>query len=169
MKKTTTLITLLIIALGLFSGCGQEIANPTEDGTARYISYNIPTGDNMQMTWASLNYSEQTYSYSVFFKGNILLRNLAYEKAVFIRYSVDGWKTWKDCPATYSFSQGDLETWKFQTGNFVFPRSNPGQSLTEVVNINFDFAVCYKVNGNIYWDNNNNKNYHLDQNNRYIQ
>ncbi len=169
MKKTTIMITLLIIALGLFSGCGQDIAAPTTDkDTARYSSYYIPSGDNLLLTWASMNYNEYTYSYDVFFQGNILLKNLAYEKVVFIRYTTDGWKTWKDIPAKYAFSQGDLETWKFQTENFNFPRTGPQQSLTEVVNINFDFAVCYKVNGNSYWDSNNNKNYHMDQNIRYL-
>ena len=72
--------------------------------------------------------------------------NRGFEKNVYARVTEDGWHTFKDVQAYYMSSNVDSNTDNFK---FVFQLS--GQEA--------EFSLCYEVNGEIFWDNNREKNY----------
>lgn len=78
---------------------------------------------------------------------HIKVKNIQYHKNVVIYYSLDGGE-WTELPASYKgpLSFG-FEEWIINTD---FARS--GSAI--------DFAIKYQVGGQIYWDNNEYKNYH---------
>ena len=85
--------------------------------------------------------------------GTIVLKNLAYQKLVKVRYSTDNWASWKEADAVYSAgittpngSATGLERWSFS--------EEIPSSATQV-----KFAVSYTVNGVTYWDNNFGRDY----------
>lgn len=83
------------------------------------------------------------------FKVNAVLQNYAYQKNVFVRYTTDGWKTCKDQALNYSASNNDgTETWT--TALNVADNA----SYTD-----FQYAICYQVNGQEFWANNFGANY----------
>lgn len=85
--------------------------------------------------------------------GTIKVRNLGFEKDVRIRHSSDNWNTYIDSMAMYVAGSCDGPTDRFSFG-LSGPRSmTPGNILS--------FAIYYKVNGKIYWDNNGGQNYAL--------
>ena len=87
------------------------------------------------------------------FEGSMIVRNLSYDKEVFVRYTADNWKTYNDIPAIYSNKfDNDTEKWNFMvhttSSGTPFPYGSHGE-----------FAICYKANGIEYWDNNFGENY----------
>lgn len=74
---------------------------------------------------------------------NAVLQNYAYHKNVFVRYTTDGWNSYKDQALGYSKTNADgTETWttKLNLGN-----------ITNYSN--FQYAICYQVNGTEFWAN----------------
>jgi hypothetical protein len=82
--------------------------------------------------------------------GEILVRNLSYNKHVGIRYSVDG-NAWHDIPASFRQSIGSVEVWSFELN-----LSPTGFGPVE-------FAVYYNNmnTGEWWWDNNFGQNYDM--------
>lgn len=80
--------------------------------------------------------------------GIILVRNLEANKIVFARYTTDKWKTNDEINAVYipNSSNGD-------TDRFTFSLSL-AKTLSEL-----EFAVCYRTSFQEFWDNNEGKNY----------
>jgi hypothetical protein len=91
------------------------------------------------------------------FVGSVIVKNLAYEKQVKIRYSTDDWATYQEANAVYNSavdrSNGDLEAWTF---------SIPVGSAQVV-----KYISSYTVNGITYWDNNLEGNASYYEANRY--
>ncbi len=82
------------------------------------------------------------------FKINAVLQNYSYNKNVVVRYTTDSWKTVKEQSMSYSKTNANgSETW------------TTALNLTGVNYDNFQYAICYKANGNEYWANNFNNNY----------
>ena len=82
-------------------------------------------------------------------KGVIQVTNMAYEKYVTVRWSVDGWKTWTDTDATFHSSLSkDTDLFEFII---------PSQTKT-------DFVVRYQAAGQEVWDNNSGWNYQFSPN-----
>ena len=82
--------------------------------------------------------------------GEIILKNLAYNKTVNVVYSTDNWKTTKTLGAYYGHTFNlteNSEIWYFHT---VIPGTQ------------MKFAISYTVNGATYWDNNNGADYTLN-------
>jgi hypothetical protein len=81
--------------------------------------------------------------------GEVEVKNLAFAKEVWVWYStgVGGWQSKK---ATFDAAIGNnKETWDFSISlGYIYPT-------------NIQMAIQYKVNGAVYWDNNNNQNYRL--------
>ena len=78
----------------------------------------------------------------------VTLQNYAYNKNVFIRYTNDNWNTYTDAPMSYNKTNADgTENW---TGEV---------SVTASDYSDFEYCVCYQVNGNEYWANNFGENY----------
>jgi hypothetical protein len=79
--------------------------------------------------------------------GEIILKNLAYEKNVRVIYTTDNWQTVREAYAYYKEPMTDnLEKWAF-----TLPDT---KSCNEV-----QFCLAYTVNGVTYWDNNFTLNY----------
>ncbi len=81
------------------------------------------------------------YDYSNF-KINAVVKNFAYNKNVVVRYTTDGWKTYKEQNLSYNKTNTDgSETWTTSI------------NVKDVVSDDFEYAIRYEVNGNTYWAN----------------
>ena len=92
------------------------------------------------------------------YKITALLKDFAYEKDVKIRYTFDGWNTYKE-EGMYYCSQGydmeQLRSDRLQIWDKYF-------SIEDDKKENFEFVLYYGVNGYNYWDNNDEKNYKIE-------
>ncbi|CAH8554937.1 unnamed protein product [Schistosoma bovis] len=102
-------------------------------------------------------------------KGTIKIKNICYDKLVYIRLTKDNWKTFIDYPAVYS-SQLSSSTWsntkRYDTFIFNILIESNQQSFNP--NDKIEFAICFIAFNNHndkteYWDNNNNENYIIEQ------
>ena len=92
------------------------------------------------------------------YKITALLKDFAYEKDVKIKYTFDGWNTYKEegmyyCSSGYDTEQLNedrLQVWdKYLSIEFNEKKK-------------FEFVLYYGVNGYDYWDNNDEKNYKIE-------
>lgn len=81
--------------------------------------------------------------------GSIQVSNLAYQKEVFVRLTRDGWRTYYDIAAQH---QQTMNSGK--TDRFVFASCVAENDVVQ-------FAICYGVNGAMFWDNNRGSNYYF--------
>ncbi len=79
--------------------------------------------------------------------GTIKVCNLAYDKQVLVRYSQNGWITSSNSEARYKSSSGESDQFQFQI------------PFNISVSHYLEFAVCYRVSGGEFWDNNEGRNY----------
>lgn len=92
---------------------------------------------------AAPSYNSNTFLVSA------VLQNYAYNKNVFVRYTTDNWRTYKDQALNYSNTYDDgTECWKTVISDYY-----------GAFNDNFQYALCYQVNGQEYWANNFGANY----------
>uniref|UniRef100_A0A669QTY5 Protein phosphatase 1 regulatory subunit 3E n=1 Tax=Phasianus colchicus TaxID=9054 RepID=A0A669QTY5_PHACC len=88
-------------------------------------------------------------------RGAVRVLNLAYEKAVSVRYTLDRWASCSEVPAAYQpAGPADGLTDRFA---FHLPLG-PAAAGSEAA---LEFAVRYRVAGAEYWDNNGGSNYRL--------
>lgn len=85
--------------------------------------------------------------------GTVKVKNLAYGKKVTIRYTVDGWSTYRDVVAQYHEASHTSST-----DTFDFEVALP---TTLIKDCKLEFAISYKVLGVEFWDNNNGDNYRV--------
>ncbi|KAK2142808.1 hypothetical protein LSH36_912g01030 [Paralvinella palmiformis] len=87
--------------------------------------------------------------------GTIKVKNIAFEKKVAIRYTTNGWKSFRDVNATYvpTSNKGSLPYDTFSFELEVSPKQDTASKL--------EFAVLYSVHDNEYWDNNSGQNYEV--------
>ena len=83
--------------------------------------------------------------------GIVSVENLAYEKEVKVRYTLNNWGSFQDIWADYVPLSRDGETDKF-CFRLVLP-------FDLQVGRQIEFAICYRVSGQEFWDNNSGKNY----------
>jgi len=101
---------------------------------------------------SSSNYAPFVSSDNVF-SGPVMVKNLAYQKEVRVRYTTDNWESFTEIPANYeSTISNGLEEWTFNT-------TLPADWST------LEYAVSYRVNGLTYWDNNFGSNYVINNSN----
>uniref|UniRef100_A0A3Q2WXY7 CBM21 domain-containing protein n=1 Tax=Haplochromis burtoni TaxID=8153 RepID=A0A3Q2WXY7_HAPBU len=83
--------------------------------------------------------------------GFVRVLNLAFEKSVSLRYSLNNWITFMDSLASYvpNSSDGDTDKFCFKIVMPTYPDN--GGTL--------QFAIKYCVGGQEFWDNNNGNNY----------
>eukprot|EP00794_Sanderia_malayensis_P003461 gene3461-3957_t len=86
--------------------------------------------------------------------GMVAVKNIAYCKEVYINYSFNDWKTKKSIQGAF-YKQNQPK----QVDYFVFVVSDKAACFDG--NWNLKFAICYKVAGREYWDNNYGKNYEV--------
>ncbi|KAJ2746392.1 hypothetical protein GGI20_001388 [Coemansia sp. BCRC 34301] len=87
--------------------------------------------------------------------GSIKVHNLAYEKEVAVRLTMDGWKTFEDVPATYLRSVIGTDGSRPGVDRFAFAIPCPPILAPTTISM----CVSYKVNGQMHWDNNRGSNY----------
>jgi hypothetical protein len=123
-------------------------------------------GNNFNVTLSGGNLNYISFTQKTTFSGSIDVKNLAYNKRVFVVYSFDKWHSQQTVEAhfgdTYSLGYGGaisapnchgVEPWYFTV---EVERSD----IKEV-----DFAVGFEIiNGNTFWDNNFGRNFHLKLN-----
>lgn len=86
--------------------------------------------------------------------GTIKVRNIGFEKAVQVRATFDSWLTYTDIDGTFMnnvYGCQDSDTFAFV---LELPTYIPPQNQVE-------FCICFKAQGQTYWDNNDGKNYIL--------
>jgi Carbohydrate/starch-binding module (family 21) len=90
--------------------------------------------------------------------GAIAVQNLAFQKLVVARFTLDYWKTTSEVAADYNH---DVR----QRQNDGCDRFNFSIKLVDLANLEnktMFFCTRYNVNGQDYWDNNNGMNYQVD-------
>ncbi|GAB1604902.1 protein phosphatase 1 regulatory subunit 3B-like [Argonauta hians] len=83
--------------------------------------------------------------------GTIKVKNIAFEKHVYIKYTFDSWETSEEIDAAYLNTEGCSV---FDT--FTFEINVPTDFD---INKRIIFAVAYKAKGKEFWDNNDSKDY----------
>ncbi len=91
--------------------------------------------------------------------GNIVVKNLCFEKRVEVRYTWDEWTT-QDCAITKyeclsEVKNADLFTFQISATDTT-TSSSTSSSYFELI-----FAICYTAKGCSYWDSNAGKNYRV--------
>lgn len=84
-------------------------------------------------------------------RGFVRVLNVTYRKEVTVRYTTDDWKTVRNERANYLSTSRNGTT---DTFFFRIPLSSVWQDRSKM-----EFAICYSVEGNDFWDNNFFKNY----------
>ena len=86
--------------------------------------------------------------FSIF--GTVAVKNLDYEKNVYLRYTINNWKSCQNAQGVYvtGSSTGRSDTFSFEI---------PMTDVTEECNV--EFCVCFETKSGSFWDNNNNQNY----------
>jgi len=91
--------------------------------------------------------------------GNVAVANLAFHKLVVARFTLDYWKTTSEVVAEYN---NDVRKKQTHDG---YDRFNFNIKLTDQANLESKtllLCVRYNVNGQEFWDNNNDMNYQVD-------
>lgn len=84
--------------------------------------------------------------------GTIKVKNISFNKTVFVRCTFDGWESHRDFEATYYNSSNSC----FDT--FSFQIEIPSDTKQEK---SIQFAVCFKADDTEHWDSNDGKNYEV--------
>ncbi|XP_018645403.1 protein phosphatase 1 binding protein, putative [Schistosoma mansoni] len=113
------------------------------------------------------------YTSSIKLKGTIKIKNICYEKLVFLRLTKNNWKTFNDYQAVYNSQLSLYNTWsnikRYDT--FIFNIHIESDQKYFDPNDKIEFAICFTAlnhdhnhNNKIeYWDNNNHENYIIEQ------
>ncbi|GFO37982.1 protein phosphatase 1 regulatory subunit [Plakobranchus ocellatus] len=87
-------------------------------------------------------------------EGTIKVKNVTFEKNVFVRISLDEWESFEDVTGTYLPGPGLSYSDPYDTFTFTIDIP-PSFDVTKKV----QFAVCFEENGKEHWDNNSGNNY----------
>ncbi|KAH7329568.1 putative phosphatase regulatory subunit-domain-containing protein [Stachybotrys elegans] len=97
--------------------------------------------------------------------GSVAVANLAFQKSVLCRFTLDYWKTTSEVAAEYSHEIRPKET-PVSYDRFTF-----SIKLSDMANLETKtlfFCIRYAVNGQEYWDNNNHANFQVDFRKKYL-
>ncbi|KAK2824674.1 hypothetical protein Q5P01_021849 [Channa striata] len=86
--------------------------------------------------------------------GTIKVRNIGFEKSVQVRATYDSWASFTDTECTFMNNVYGCQ----DTDTFAFVVELPAHILPHN---RVEFCICFKVQGQTFWDNNNSKNYVL--------
>jgi hypothetical protein len=93
--------------------------------------------------------------------GFVAVQNIAYEKWVTVRFTIDDWKLSKDIPSSYvpssQAAHRNYDLFRFEI--------SPGEAQllpNTTTPIRMQFCICYVVAGKECWDNNGGENYTLN-------
>ena len=107
-----------------------------------YIYSNVSPDSPIKMLYSNVTYEENL---GAVLEGTIRVYDLAFEKHVTVRYSTDGWETFDEQEAEWAENQD----WVFRIEGFGL------ESLPDTL----EYAIRYDVDGQEFWDNNNDQNF----------
>ncbi|KAM9365886.1 protein phosphatase 1 regulatory subunit 3C-B-like [Pholidichthys leucotaenia] len=86
--------------------------------------------------------------------GTVKVRNVGFEKSVQVRVTFDSWASFTDVPCTFMnnvYGCQDNDTFSFvvELPSYIPPKNQ------------VEFCICFQVQGQTFWDNNEGKNYIL--------
>lgn len=87
--------------------------------------------------------------------GTVKVKNLSFEKEVFVRSTADDWTTQEDTYCTHISNNNSAASGAVKViyDTFSFKLTLPPKSR------NIDFCVCYRYDGKEFWDSNGGTNY----------
>ena len=91
--------------------------------------------------------------------GSVAVANIAFQKNVICRFTLDYWKTTSEVTAEYSHEIRPKET---ATGNDRFTFNIKLSDTTNLESKTLFFCIRYTVGGQEFWDNNNLANFQVD-------
>ena len=94
--------------------------------------------------------------------GLVRVQNIAYEKHVVVRYTLNDWESFSDLNAEWEESVWEND--RLETDKFRFSIPLPTGART----LRVRFAVSYDVAGINFWDNNETMNYELEAKRSWI-
>lgn len=89
--------------------------------------------------------------------GTIKVKNVCFDKHVFIRCTFDSWKSSQDIEAKFVQPYGGNLVQNFDTFSFEFEID----SQTDTKSNKVQFAVCFETPSGQHWDNNSGANYEI--------
>uniref|UniRef100_A0AAY4B9C6 CBM21 domain-containing protein n=1 Tax=Denticeps clupeoides TaxID=299321 RepID=A0AAY4B9C6_9TELE len=103
---------------------------------------------------------ERLFCFEVGITGIVQVLNLAFEKDISVRYSFTNWQS---CSDTRGFwvSRRNGEEMAARTNCDTFHFALPVPPFVLHAGATLEFAICYKVLGAEFWDNNEGQNYKL--------
>lgn len=90
--------------------------------------------------------------------GSVVVANLAFQKSVVCRFTLDYWKTTSEVAADWT---QEVHPREGPIGHDRFTFSIKLSDTTNLENKTLFFCIRYSVNGSDYWDNNNNSNFQV--------
>ncbi|KAM3436796.1 hypothetical protein NHJ13734_004938 [Beauveria thailandica] len=98
-------------------------------------------------------------------QASIDVANLAFEKLVTCRFTLDGWKTTSEVTGEYTSS---IDARKGTAGHDRFTVSIRLADTANLESKTLFFCIRYSVNGKEYWDNNNGSNFQVDFHKKHL-
>ncbi|OAR03075.1 hypothetical protein LLEC1_04678 [Akanthomyces lecanii] len=98
-------------------------------------------------------------------QASISVANLAFQKLITCRFTLDGWKTTSEVTGEYA---SPIDAGKDAVSH---DRFNVSIQLADTANLECKtlfFCIRYSVNGQEYWDNNNGSNFQVDFHKKYL-
>ncbi|KAI7900990.1 putative phosphatase regulatory subunit-domain-containing protein [Cokeromyces recurvatus] len=132
-----------------------RLPNWSSNGGGRSGTNNGRIGNAVRME--SIQLDKPSQKSTVTLMGTVQVANLAFEKHVLIRYTLDDWATFQEVEANYQEPIAhSADTWdRFCfTIELYAPQHHTHKTLY--------LAVHYAVAGRDFWDNNDHKNYEID-------
>ena len=100
--------------------------------------------------------------------GYILTRNLAFEKYVGVRYTINDWETWSELDATFFATIAPTSSSFLGIDRFQFTmdlektfQESCRAFLETILVVRLSFCLRFHVQGRDYWDNNQGSNYNV--------
>jgi hypothetical protein len=87
-------------------------------------------------------------------EGKVLVRNLSFDKRIYVRYTSDRWDTYDEAAATYVSGDGNMDVFRFEV-------DLTGSLHNDKVSTDYQVAVQGIIGTSTYWDNNQGRNYDL--------
>ena len=152
-----SLVSVVVLPQPVPSARCRERRKPSYDfdKKGRLLNFTQPIArrdfnENLNSQYVSLE-NIVLRDFSVF--GTVKVRNLAYEKAITVRYTIDGWTSFSDVSAQYvpGSNTGFTDAFSFEIG----------LPTTLIQDCKLEFAICYKVLGLEFWDSNNGDNFRV--------
>ncbi|XP_063769683.1 protein phosphatase 1 regulatory subunit 3E [Pseudophryne corroboree] len=147
----------------------REYASWCEARHAISPSWIVEPGTWEKHTWERSAWDQQTWDQRVclqsmrcescFLWGSVRVLDLAYEKIVTVRYSLDGWLSYQETHALYAARLCHGGPGHPGTDLFTFRLPLPPQDQSQALSL--QFAIRYEVGEEEFWDNNKGRNYSL--------